>query len=269
MQLLKKLIILSGYHNSGKGIIKIESFNGKSTAEVRIFEPKKNNYRLGVRIGLGRLLEYDLDSKVSSIQLEYTNLEERIDCVIVESETLNPLLYGSTIGSNIDIARTIEMFTEDNPHQEKPRDNVLSEDISEDNECVDAIDSKVYTVEEEIKDIDKEKVQEYKEQLEQDFFIEIKPQLDELFKCYPADKELMLSVPDSKWVRVNYEKDQYYVVGVLFNGKRATHICYGVPGYYNVRPKQKSEWLPLDYLDPEGKGYWVIFQDAITGKTLE
>jgi len=35
-----------------------------------------------------------------------------------------------------------------------------------------------------------------------------------------------------------------------------------------VRPKQKAEWLPLDYSNPEGAGYWMIFQDAITGKTL-
>lgn len=104
------------------------------------------------------------------------------------------------------------------------------------------------------------------------FYIAIKPQLDEMFICYPTDKALAEIVPNSKWVRVAMEED-YYVVGVIFELDEPRYICYGIHGYFDKKPTDDlalvSEWLPLNLNNAEGEGYWMIYQSAADGKTLK
>ncbi len=101
------------------------------------------------------------------------------------------------------------------------------------------------------------------------FYYAVKPQLDELFVCYPKDEELNSHVPSSSWVRVDVE-DGYYVVGILYDeqDREPTHICYGVPATSNSRqPKELANlatWLPID----NGRGYWTIFQSAKNGEIV-
>lgn len=103
------------------------------------------------------------------------------------------------------------------------------------------------------------------------FYLAIKPQLDEMFICYPEEMLLNEIVPNSKWVHVDTE-DGYYVVGVLFDGSAATYICYGIPSEFSKQPPPEIAdvcvWLPLDLANREGNGYWVIYQSAIDGKCV-
>lgn len=282
MQLLRKLIILNAVNQYGKGVIKLEALNNKVKGIINITELDNIEFRLGIRIGYSRLYEYEIKTNNYEFKLEDgIDLKEKIQCLIIDNKSLEPLLYGSSDGKLFDMNRILDMFTKDlEPNLFSETSEII--EVSEKQKIENSIiDVEINNGQQKDKIEDKEKDKDNQEavnkedkqtkriELDEDFFESIKPQLDELFKCYPADKELMKSVPDSKWVRVEYESDSYYVVGILYNGKRATHICYGVPGEYTVRPKQKSEWLPLDYMDPEGKGYWVIFQDALTGKTID
>lgn len=349
MHLLRKLVILSAVNNVGKGVIKLEAIGDKVKGNITVFEPKGVEMRLGIRVGFSRLYEYEINNSNYAFELDNgMNLSERIECIVCDNKSLEPLMVGCTDGKIVNIDKLINMFTQEHTRNlfhetseiievsianedktvekekadynnklqdntETVKDNIVSDNVdkvkentvnvekvinevkaevkvqnnkdykSKDNIAKENTGEKIILedikfkkecitdkiIDVEINPLKEDKGKEEQDNASEDFFIGIKPQLDELFKCYPADKELMRSVPDSKWVRVNYEKDEYYVVGIMYNGKRATHICYGVPGIYTIRPKQKSEWLPLDYADPEGKGYWVIFQDAITGKTLE
>lgn len=104
------------------------------------------------------------------------------------------------------------------------------------------------------------------------FYYAVKPQLDEMFVCYPADSLLEDTVPNSKWVRVDAE-DGYYVVGILFVGDAPSYICYGVPQYPDDDGRAPAElenmcvWLPVD--SPSIKGYWVIYQSAETGEIVK
>lgn len=104
------------------------------------------------------------------------------------------------------------------------------------------------------------------------FYLAVKPQLDEMFVCYPEEKRLNAIVPNSKWVRVDTEGD-YYVVGVLFDQNEATYICYGIPGIYNVKPPREISdvcvWLPLKLDERYGDGFWIIYQSADTGKCIK
>ncbi len=109
------------------------------------------------------------------------------------------------------------------------------------------------------------------------FYFAIKPQLDEMFICYPEEKILDLTVENSKWVRVDAE-DGYYVVGLLYDEQKPSFICYGVPAYEKFAPPKDIEnmcvWLPVDESiaqDKEQKvvGYWMIYQSAQTGEIIK
>lgn len=105
------------------------------------------------------------------------------------------------------------------------------------------------------------------------FYQSVKPQIDDMFVRYPAERRLSSLVPNSKWVRVDVDADDYYVVGVLFDLSLPIFVCYGIPGVRSVPPPAEiadaSVWLPLDPARPDGEGFWVIYQSATDGKCIK
>lgn len=105
----------------------------------------------------------------------------------------------------------------------------------------------------------------------QNFYQSIKPQLDEMFVCYPEDDEPADLIPNSKWIRVN-TKNSFYVVGLVYDLDEVRYVCYGVSGTYKVKPPAEIadivSWIPADLSQKFGDGFWMIFQDAATGKTV-
>lgn len=103
------------------------------------------------------------------------------------------------------------------------------------------------------------------------FYNAVKPQLDEMFICYPEDKELTDTVPNSRWVRVGTDSD-YYVVGIISELDEACYICYGIYNESKSNPPSEiaeiCEWLPLSLENTEGRGYWIIYQSAKDGQTI-
>ncbi len=107
------------------------------------------------------------------------------------------------------------------------------------------------------------------------FYSLIKPQLDELFSRFPHFKELEDLVENTEWVRVSYSDDgsQHYILGKLFDGAEVTHLCYGIPAQSRSTAPPNSlvdycQWLPLNLDDPNGEGYWVMYQNAETGENV-
>lgn len=102
------------------------------------------------------------------------------------------------------------------------------------------------------------------------FYLSVKPQIDEIFVCYPEEEALNAVVPNSKWAHIN-TPDGYYVVGLILDGDVVSYICYGVPSVdRNLPPKEIADfavWLPNGKNQCEG--YWIIYQDALTGKCLK
>ncbi len=104
------------------------------------------------------------------------------------------------------------------------------------------------------------------------FYEQIATQLDELFATCERAKDLEELMQDTKWVKIDFDSQgKFYVVGVI--GSPAQYICYGVPATYTPAPPTQlgsgSRWLPLKAEKPEDKGYWLMFQDAISGETIE
>lgn len=101
-----------------------------------------------------------------------------------------------------------------------------------------------------------------------DFYLSVKKNLDEMFLCYPEENALTRIIPNSKWISVS-RSDGRYVVGLIYEKSQPRYICYGMPGDKSMTPpndlKKYCQYLPVD----EEKGYWIVFQDAKTGETLQ
>lgn len=102
------------------------------------------------------------------------------------------------------------------------------------------------------------------------FYERVKSQLDRLFESNPKDAALEKLLPSSTFVRVAVDNsDKYYCVGII--GK-PDYICYAVPALYTPQPPEEldgyCQWLPLSPDVPNGNGYWLIYQDAVTGDSV-
>lgn len=98
------------------------------------------------------------------------------------------------------------------------------------------------------------------------FFDKIADKIEKLFEENEKDEELTALIPDSRWARVKAE-DGWYVVGVV--GDPAEFICYGIPDDDATNPPDEREgcrqWLEVE---KGGRGYWMMYQSALTGETL-
>ncbi|MCL2860803.1 MAG: hypothetical protein FWE22_00105 [Firmicutes bacterium] len=104
------------------------------------------------------------------------------------------------------------------------------------------------------------------------FYEMIKDQLDEMFKNNPPYEPLAALMPQTKWVRIEYDdKDKFYVVGLV--GEKPDYICYGVPAKYSQDAPEEldgfAQWMPLNPKVPEDEGFWLMFQDAESGESVE
>ena len=103
------------------------------------------------------------------------------------------------------------------------------------------------------------------------FYDGVSDQLDKLFGKCERFALLEKLLPGSRWIRVDYDSSgRYYLVGLI--GDPVRYICYGVPGEYSPSPPSElagyCQWLASDAGDPSGKGFWIMYQDAATGKSI-
>ena len=117
--------------------------------------------------------------------------------------------------------------------------------------------------------VSKETKKSAKVKIEEPFFKQIEASMQELFDKYEKDEELINLVPDSKWARVPVDDSNYYVVGLIYSDGNPNLICYGVPDKEASNPPDNSnecrQWLELE---KGGRGYWMMYQSAISGQTL-
>lgn len=108
----------------------------------------------------------------------------------------------------------------------------------------------------------------FKKQTESHFYDRVRSRMEEMLIVHPKEESLEKLIPESKWVRVAYSQDEFYVVGILTDNGKVTHIGYGVKGLRSVFPPKEAEALS-EFLPTEGdQGYWLMFQDAETGEML-
>jgi len=101
------------------------------------------------------------------------------------------------------------------------------------------------------------------------FYAEKRDEIDALFEKYPSISSLSQYIPESRWVKIEYKKSGYYIVGTIAENDVVKYIVYGVPGTRDYRPRgfeRYSVFLPETLFSPSGKGFWCAFQNAETGK---
>ncbi len=105
------------------------------------------------------------------------------------------------------------------------------------------------------------------------FYLSVKEGLDDLFLKFEREENLERLISESKWVKINYSGDKYYVVGVVSQNDKAKYICYGVPADYSATPPKELDgycsFVPLSIFDVKGFGYFMMFQDAVTGECVK
>ncbi len=105
-----------------------------------------------------------------------------------------------------------------------------------------------------------------------DYFLTVKDDLERIFTCFSSELPLCNLFPDSRWARITYSKNKYYVVGVIKEMGSEKYICYGIPDRYSKTPPKELDgycvFVPLSKNDEQGDGYWMMFQDAKTGNCI-
>jgi hypothetical protein len=103
------------------------------------------------------------------------------------------------------------------------------------------------------------------------YYEENEVEIGKVFDKGVPESVLETAIPDSSWVRVE-DCGACYVMGIIREGEKPLYICYGVPSHYTEEPPQGMaeycQWLPASAALPKEEGYWMMYQDAITGRTV-
>lgn len=229
-------------------------------------------------------------------------IPNKFSCAVVnfQNAIATPILYGSSENNSDEIyMNIINEIANDNSmentkmvldnygvdfveEEKKEIEEAINKEICKDcQDCSNCIYKKYFfenNVSEQAIDINvqqKEEVYSKEEPEEISFLERLRPQIDKLFADNPADENLQQIMPSSKWVRVDYEDDgDFYVFGLLHDESgEVKYVCYGVPAVYEEEmPKNLSGypiWLPLNQDKKDGFGYWLTYQDAITGQPVK
>lgn len=295
MILVKKIIILSGELH---GMVKLDKLGDNLTGNIMLNGNTVNNLNLVIYVK-GVLNEIPLTS--NNVAFRITNnidIYSPITCIVLDKNLRNlsagvngkdknfakvlseyqdflrkskPLELSEKINTvKVELVRekqTEQKFEEikklnanpDKIEKEKIMDVIVEAELIEDNIKSDTVFNKF-------------EIKAKKEKQDMPFYMQVSEQLDDLFNSFPHEIELEEMVHYSKWVKVNYDSESFYFVGVISDDDIPIFICYGVPADKKATPPEEinnaCEWLPKKTEDPDGAGYWMLYQDALTGATV-
>ena len=105
------------------------------------------------------------------------------------------------------------------------------------------------------------------------YYLSVKGEIDELFRTYPRDYSLKGAFAASEWVRIRGDANApQYLVGVLYEDGKATHICYALAAQDKTQPPEEIKgvctFVPNSVFH-DGQGFFVIFQSATSGECIK
>ncbi|MDE5911004.1 MAG: hypothetical protein K2H24_01580 [Clostridia bacterium] len=296
MVILKKIIIMTEHGKSNcSGIVKFENFAGRTSCFVRILGLDGKGV-ICIKSGDNIMYCGNLFDGEHTFNALY-DLNKTIQIVVVSDGSI--VCMGSNKGRfspnaiMIDIhryfaglAQAVETTTDrrDVVEQQTVAQTPIEPLAVEEEHADEVIATEQIAVEQDIPmQVIQEVVETKEEKSEQvtqskkvsktktaePFYKKIENNLSQLFDAHESDEELTLLIPSSKWVRVPIEGDGYYVVGVIENDGVPDIICYGVPDKDDSNPPQNSsdcrQWMEIE---KGGRGYWMMYQSAVSGATL-
>ena len=105
------------------------------------------------------------------------------------------------------------------------------------------------------------------------FYEKLSGQIQKMFDTNESFEVLNEIFPNSKFCKVNFDDGTgYYVFGIIYDEGQAKYLCYGMPAQKDdAPPKEFAElyqWLPIDTNSDDGDGFYMMYQDAQTGKNI-
>lgn len=292
----KKSVVLSSANNSSeKGVLTLEYDGGEMIGNVRLYNFSKlpeGILSLGI-LHDGSVLKAGLTQETESFYTFKLNGGTDLNtfsCAVVNLKNgeAKPILLGSTNGTSAKEESLTKSFciyekspTVENVQQVLDENDVYLEDQEEIDEYIEnalnnSCDAKCSECKYRDAFFKQEDVilEEPLPEKEETFYDGIKEQIDLLFANNPQDDILKQIIPNSKWVKIDYEeKNEYYVVGLIYENDKIKYVCYGVPSVFTEDAPEDlkgfSQWLPIDTQKQTGFGYWLTYQDAETGENVK
>ncbi len=279
---MKKSVVLQAVEGKEKAVLSMESKDDMVEGRVRLYnysEEPKGILSLGFNCN-GKIVKAGLtktSSMLYSFQTDIENISDKFSCAVINTfqGNISPLLYGSSEGKGSKeemLSKALEVY--DKPIKVEEIEKVLDENSIEfDEELESEIQAEIdKNMEDKCENCKYKKC--FYEKESPSFYAKLKSQIDRLFENNPEEEYLEKIIPNSKWVKVEYEKEgDYYVVGLIYDNHDLTYLCYGVPGVYQKNPPKELSgypvWLPLDSDKKEGFGYWLAYQNADTGESIK
>jgi len=279
----KAVLTLQEHENGLDGKLRLYNFSRELDGIVSLgLYVNKKVYKAGLTLKSQMLYEFFIDLK---------GIPDKFSCAVINfiNAEPRPILYGSSEGNSDDIYGSI--ITElSNDTSAIHAQNILDKydvDFEENekreiekeidrnlckNDCANCEYKKYFY---EHQETTKEPAPQGGKQQEAVFFERLKPQIDKLFENNPTEETLENIIPDSKFVKIDYEDEgDFYVFGLLYGeDNQVKYVCYGVPAVFEKEPPQELSgypiWTPLDKDNAEGFGYWLTYQDATTGEPIK
>ena len=274
MGTLKKTIILN--NNT------VKNFNGMATLTLN----KEQSYVYATFKAFNLNIK---DNLVLAIA-QNKKLDEQISCVLKKKKKTEviPIVWaGENKNLNTEIMKTFEELKQETfvktvvaAHNEEKKEKL---DLSEMFELPTSEELEGIITEElnnSLDDISTEELNPIDEELkninlgDETFYESMSDQIEELFNKYPSEPNLEKLIPNSKWVKIDYENNgNYYVLGLIYEDIELKYIAYGVPGTFSENApnglNNYSQWLPTNPESPNDFGYWVMYQNALSGESVE
>ena len=293
--MIKNIILTSaGDDKNLKGILTLENTEKSTIVTLKRynFDDIKDKLILGIKTN-GEFYKVEINSEENYLINKKLNLNEKISTVVLSSSgfTTKILIWGSNETSRVwkesilyDIDAKNEQAKEDKKEElninnfvkddnveslEKAYTNNVSTDDYETDEEIETIVDNAFNNEMFDENLEDNNETDNKK----DFLSTIENQVEELLNNYEEEKALENLIPNSKFVKVNSNDENFYIFGVIKEDNQIKYIVYGLPGEYNVKPndeyKNYYQWLPLNPENPEGYGYYLMYQDAESGNQIE
>ena len=235
--------------------------------------------RIPVCIAFGKTENFeislaDFKSKISDFCLENKKKDEKL-------RTENPLKSSSLYDDEAVATENYYSIEEKSQSSDEPNSLPLKEDIKNEQlqsgHGVSDCQSQEKTQEDDQDSLFDENETDFGESQkftnEHPYYDSAKEELTSLFEKFSEYTLLKTYFPDSKFVKIPYSDQKFYIVGVIKENKKEKYICYGVPENYSEKAPKELEgyctFIPLSVFDLKGEGFWMMFQDAITGECVK
>ena len=272
---IKKIALIktlkAGYSADGgelKGLVRCECYGGFFKAEASLinFAPlTEGAFRLGISDG-ERAVIFDPPSYESECEF---NLSKGFACLICfcRSESITPVACAVS-GDNQYLLASLEDAMKRDGGEKQPRYD--DEAIAEVNYYELESDEAGAAVREDKESEEGDaacKDEEAEGAGEETFFERMKGDIDKIFKTYAREERLEGAIDGSRWAKITYGTNNHYAFGVVYCGGKPKYLGYAVPVNRGGDCPESLRGRAV-YAEVEGGAYWILYQDASTGVSL-